>query len=149
MNAFSPYQIPPGSTLKLSEVDPDDKSQFNVSKKEGVKMLPKATERLVGLHRLLYAQGKHRVLVVVQTIDAGGKDGTIREVFAPLDPMHFHVASFKAPSSLETKPRLSLADSPKIAAPGRNCRFQSQSLRRHRCREGSRHLSENSLGETL
>ncbi len=101
MKQFSPYQIDPRAGFKLAEIDPEDKSQFNVSKKEGIKMLPTAAARLVDLHRLLYAQGKHRVLIVVQTIDAGGKDGTIREVFAPLDPMHFQVASFKAPSSLE------------------------------------------------
>ncbi|MEM1296708.1 MAG: PPK2 family polyphosphate kinase [Verrucomicrobiota bacterium] len=101
MIQFSPYQIKPGSTFRLSDVDPDDKTQFNVSKSEGKKLLPSLGARLVDLHRMLYAQGKHRVLIVVQTIDAGGKDGTIREVFSPLDPAHFHVASFKAPSSLE------------------------------------------------
>ncbi len=101
MKTFSPYQIDPNATFAIGNVDPDDKSQFDVSKKTGEKMLPKAAKRLVELHRLLYAQNKHRVLIVVQTIDAGGKDGTIREVFGPLDPMHFRVVSFKAPSTLE------------------------------------------------
>tara|TARA_R110002096_G_scaffold215310_14_gene403178 strand:- start:6764 stop:7579 length:816 start_codon:yes stop_codon:yes gene_type:complete len=101
MNLLSPYQIKPGTPFRFGDVDPDDKTQFNVSKSEGKKMLLSLGERLIDLHRMLYAQGKHRVLIVVQTIDAGGKDGTIREVFAPLDPIHFHVASFKAPSSLE------------------------------------------------
>ena len=101
MNLLSPYQVDPNTPFRLDDVDPDDKSQFPVSKKEGQKMLPKLTQRIVDLHRVLYAQGKHRVLIVFQTIDAGGKDGTVREVFGPLDPMNFRVVSFKAPSSLE------------------------------------------------
>ncbi len=98
---ISPYQIEPGAKFHMADIDPDDKSMFPVSKKEGLKLLPGLTDRLIDLHRLLYAQAEHRLLIVVQTIDAGGKDGTIREVFAPLDPMHFHVAAFKKPSALE------------------------------------------------
>lgn len=98
---ISPYQVEPGMKVRIADIDPEDKSMFPVSKKEGQKMLPPMTERLIELHRLLYAQGKHKLLIVIQTTDAGGKDGTIREVFAPLDPMHFHVAAFKKPSELE------------------------------------------------
>jgi len=98
---ISPYQVELGKKFRMEDIDPDDKSMFPVRKKEGQKMLPALAEHLITLHRLLYAQSKHKVLIVIQTTDAGGKDGTIREVFAPLDPMHFHVAAFKKPSELE------------------------------------------------
>ena len=58
-------------------------------------------ERLVALQQMLYAQSKHAVLVVLQAMDTGGKDGTIRRVFGPLNPQGVQVASFKAPTAEE------------------------------------------------
>ena len=55
-------------------------------------------ERLEALQELLYAEGKHRLLVVLQAMDAGGKDSTIRHVFQGVDPLGVKVASFGPPS---------------------------------------------------
>lgn len=101
MKPISPYLVDPDKPFKLSDVDPDDKSLFPVSKKKGKKLLPKLTGKLIELHRTLYREGKRKVLIVIQTMDAGGKDGTIRTVFQPLDPMHFHMVGFKAPNATE------------------------------------------------
>ena len=53
------------------------------------------------MQELLYAEHKHKVLVVLQAMDTGGKDGTIRHVFGPLNPQGCRVASFKVPSKVE------------------------------------------------
>ena len=50
---------------------------------------------------MLYAQAKYALLVVIQAMDAGGKDGAIDYIFSGVNPQGCHVASFKTPSSLE------------------------------------------------
>jgi PPK2 family polyphosphate:nucleotide phosphotransferase len=58
-------------------------------------------QELDELQNLLYAEGKHSVLVVLQGMDAGGKDGLIRKVFGNLNPQGVRVQSFKVPTELE------------------------------------------------
>jgi PPK2 family polyphosphate:nucleotide phosphotransferase len=64
-----------------------------------------ATEKLIvqldELQNLLYAQSKYAILVVIQGMDAAGKDGAIRHVFGKLNPQGVQVTSFKEPTSLE------------------------------------------------
>lgn len=71
------------------------------------KALEKATEqeveRISDLQRVLYADARHAVLIVLQGRDAGGKDGTIRKVFTAVNPQGCSVASFKAPTELELR----------------------------------------------
>ncbi len=57
--------------------------------------------QLQQLQKRLYAENKHRILVVVQAMDTGGKDGCIRDVFSRIDPQGIHVCSFKKPSEQE------------------------------------------------
>lgn len=101
MKSISPYLVDPDKPFKLADVDPDDRELFPLKKKEGKALLPELTYKLNELHRMLYREGKHKILIVIQTMDAGGKDGTVRNVFQPLDPMNFRMVSFKAPSTLE------------------------------------------------
>lgn len=63
--------------------------------------LDEMTEEMDDLQRALYAEGKRALLVVLQARDAGGKDGTIRKVFGPLNPQGVRVASFRAPNERE------------------------------------------------
>jgi PPK2 family polyphosphate:nucleotide phosphotransferase len=63
--------------------------------------LPPLLEKIDGLQRALYAEGKRAVLVVVQGRDAAGKDGLIRKVFGPLDSQGCQVTAFKRPSENE------------------------------------------------
>lgn len=58
-------------------------------------------EELDELQNLLFAEAKHAVLVVIQGMDASGKDGVIRNVFGKLNPQGVRAYSFKAPTSLE------------------------------------------------
>ncbi len=95
------YRIAPNQPVDLSHWDPDDKSLFPISKKEGKKLLKELNQELEALQELLYAEGKHKILIVLQAMDAGGKDGTIRHVFEGVNPQGVQVASFKVPSKKE------------------------------------------------
>lgn len=95
------YRVKPGDQVRLDQWDPNDKSLFPVGKGEGKKLLPGLNSQLEALQELLYAEGKNRLLVVLQAMDTGGKDGTIRHVFEGVNPQGVKVASFKAPSKLE------------------------------------------------
>ena len=68
---------------------------------EGKKLTRALNAHLEALQELLYAQGKHKVLVVIQATDTGGKDGTIRHVFDGVNPQGVKVASFKKPTDRE------------------------------------------------
>jgi len=95
------YRVKAGERVVLAERDPGDRSVFDGSKSEGRKAALALNRRLEELQELLYAEGRHKVLVVLQALDAGGKDGTIRHVFDGTNPQGVHVASFKKPTSRE------------------------------------------------
>ncbi len=95
------YRVKPGTRVKLKDWDPADKTAFPISKAEGVQKLLQLNETLETLQEKLYAEGKHKLLIVLQAMDAGGKDGTIRHVFEGVNPQGVQVASFKVPSKLE------------------------------------------------
>ncbi len=95
------YRVEPLQPVDLSAIDASDLSAFSGSKKEGREYLRELNERMEGLQELLYAEGKHKVLVVLQAMDTGGKDGTIRHVFEGVNPQGVKVASFKKPTPEE------------------------------------------------
>jgi len=100
-DAMERYHVEPGSKINLSQWDPNDKSAFGGSKREAREALRALNERLEALQELLYAEHKHKVLIVLQAMDTGGKDGTIRHVFEGVDPQGVKVASFKVPTPEE------------------------------------------------
>jgi PPK2 family polyphosphate:nucleotide phosphotransferase len=65
------------------------------------KQLPAEAKRLADSQDCLYSLGKNAVLIVMQALDAAGKDGTIRHVFSQVNPNGLHVAPFRQPSALE------------------------------------------------
>jgi PPK2 family polyphosphate:nucleotide phosphotransferase len=91
--------VEPGKPADLLQRPTD--SRFGRSKRDGEAELAELTERLAVLHNRLYAEHERAVLIVLQGLDASGKDGTIRRVFTGLNPQGCQVESFKAPSSLE------------------------------------------------
>ncbi len=95
------YRVKPGTRITLQNWDPNDKSAFPITKKEGRKKLLQLNKTLEVLQEKLYAEGKHKLLIVLQAMDAGGKDGTIRHVFEGVNPQGVQVAGFKVPSKLE------------------------------------------------
>ncbi len=95
------WRVEPRTRLRLVAVDaagqdgaPGDKA----ATKEASALL---RARLTDLQARLYAEGTRSLLLVLQAMDAGGKDGTIRSVFAGVNPQGVRVASFKAPTSQE------------------------------------------------
>lgn len=95
------YRVKPGSRVDLKKIDPEDKKGFDDSKKDANKHLAELSLKLEGLQELLYAERKHRLLVILQAMDTGGKDGTIRHVFQSVDPLGVRVTSFKVPTPEE------------------------------------------------
>jgi PPK2 family polyphosphate:nucleotide phosphotransferase len=82
-------------------VDADETDAFKGNKEEGLARLAELRQDLDTLQEKLYAEHKHRVLVVFQAMDTGGKDGTIRAVFEGVNPQGVRVASFKTPTPIE------------------------------------------------
>lgn len=96
------FLVNPGAKVDLDKWDPGDTGAFpGVSKEDGAVMLEAARVRLRELQARLIAQRKHKVLIIFQAMDAGGKDGTVRNVFQGLDPHGLSVVSFKAPTPAE------------------------------------------------
>lgn len=96
------YQVKPGDKLDLSKYDPSDISLFpDESKSTHEELFSSLTEELKELQKVLYAENKHRVLVVIQAMDTGGKDGCVKSVFATVDPQGVTVVPFKKPSERE------------------------------------------------
>jgi len=95
------YLVKPETKVKLSKWDPNDIGRFKGGKEKGIAKLKKLNGKLETLQELLFAEHKQKVLVVLQAIDTGGKDGTIRRVFEGVNPAGVRVASFKAPTPEE------------------------------------------------
>jgi len=98
---YKKYQIKPGEKIELQNFDPNDSSEFDGKKKTGQKALLEVVKEIKALQELLYAEGKNRLLVIIQAMDTAGKDGVIRKVFGGVNPQGVRVAPFKVPSSLE------------------------------------------------
>jgi PPK2 family polyphosphate:nucleotide phosphotransferase len=95
------YRITDGSGFRLRDHDPRDTSGFDGGKSDGRAELARLTTRLEELQEVFFADGRYKVLVVLQGMDTSGKGGTIKKVFEGLNPAGVRVASFKAPTSVE------------------------------------------------
>ncbi|MDE3169056.1 MAG: polyphosphate kinase 2 family protein [Acidobacteriota bacterium] len=90
----------PGGKVHLDKWDPKDTLGWQKNHKMKAS-LAKAIEKLDQLQYLLYAEHKHALLIVLQGLDAAGKDGTIRHVMSGVNPQGCRVTSFKQPNSEE------------------------------------------------
>lgn len=97
--AQQPFAPKPGSPVKLHNFDPEYHGDLN--KKDARETEARLEARLAELQEMLYAQGKYSLLIVLQAMDAGGKDGTIKHVFDSVNPQGVRVTSFKAPTAEE------------------------------------------------
>ncbi|MBM3973702.1 MAG: hypothetical protein FJ301_06330 [Planctomycetes bacterium] len=84
--------VRPGKELQLADRDPRGTPSFDGDKEAGRARLRQLNAQLEKLQEALYAQGKRRLLVVLQALAAGGKDGTIRSVFDGVNPQGVKVA---------------------------------------------------------
>jgi len=95
------YRVQPGEPIVLAEVDPNDTEHYK--KKKNVETeLDIQRQRLQNLQERLYAENKRSVLIVLQAMDTGGKDGTIKHVFSGINPQGCQIWSFKQPSVEES-----------------------------------------------
>lgn len=96
------YRVEPGHRLVLADVNPDE-SEGYTRKKELAEELDHQIDRISDLQARLYAERRQSLLIVLQALDTGGKDGTIRGVFQGVNPQGCRVRSFKAPSADEAE----------------------------------------------
>jgi PPK2 family polyphosphate:nucleotide phosphotransferase len=94
------YRIKPGKRVNLNDYDARETGDY-MSKEEAVDRTEHLRQKLDGLQERLYAEGSRAVLIVLQGIDAAGKDGTIRHVMSGVNPQGCIVTSFKIPTPLE------------------------------------------------
>ncbi len=100
--ALERYEVKPGTQLDLGDIDSHEKTLFDGDGKSDVEpQLAELQQQLQTLQKKLYADHKQRILVIVQAMDTGGKDGCIRDVFSNIDPQGIHAVSFKKPSAEE------------------------------------------------
>ena len=94
------FRVKPGEKLRLNKLDPAYKSKHE-SEAEAKEEAEHFLKKLARQQALLYAEHKHSILIVLQAMDAGGKDGTIKHVFSGVNPQGVGVASFKQPTAVE------------------------------------------------
>ncbi len=97
---MSIIKVKAGQKIDLREIDSQATGQFT-SKKAANKILAQNVERMAELQNVLYAENKHALLIVLQAMDAGGKDGTIRKIMSGVNPQGVRVTSFKKPTETE------------------------------------------------
>jgi len=102
MSKQSPYLIEPSSKVNLSKLPTADTGNFS-SEGFAAPVLEKYRAQLSKLQEILYAGQQQAVLIVLQAMDAGGKDGTISHIFSGVNPQGCVVSSFKVPTPLESR----------------------------------------------
>lgn len=97
---MSIVKVKPGQKVRLKDIDANDTGDLK-SKDEARKQLAQNIKEIAELQNVLYAQNKHALLIVLQAMDAGGKDGTIRSIMSGINPQGVRVTSFKKPTEEE------------------------------------------------
>jgi PPK2 family polyphosphate:nucleotide phosphotransferase len=99
---IKPYVVTSGKHFRLKDFDPDDTHHLDsADKPEAKKWLEQGVALLADLQNVLYAQGTWGLLIIVQAMDAAGKDSTIKHVMSGVNPQGVDVHSFKSPSAEE------------------------------------------------
>jgi PPK2 family polyphosphate:nucleotide phosphotransferase len=94
------YRVQPGEKISLADIPPDTYEPYQ-KKKHIDEELEYQRQRLANLQERLYAENQRSLLIVLQSMDTGGKDGTIKHVFHGINPQGCQVWSFKQPSQEE------------------------------------------------
>jgi PPK2 family polyphosphate:nucleotide phosphotransferase len=95
------FRIADGRKFRLADIDPSDTCGIDIAKSEAKALLAKGAKHLSDLQERLYAENQWAILVVLQGLDAAGKDSVIKHVLSEVNPQGCDVHSFKAPSQLE------------------------------------------------
>jgi PPK2 family polyphosphate:nucleotide phosphotransferase len=100
--AIKKYRVKPGEKVDFRMIDAGDCSLFTSGgKAESQGVFDELRDELQSLQKVLYAQHKQRILIVLQAMDTGGKDGCVKHVLSRVDPQGVHVKAFKKPSDEE------------------------------------------------
>lgn len=94
-------RVKPGKKVSLKKDFYTDNKQKFITKKEGEELLKEGVVNLAKMQDKLYAHNEYSVLIVLQAMDAAGKDGAIKHVMSGLNPQGVKVSSFKSPNSHE------------------------------------------------
>src|SRR5690348_312744 len=97
---YSRYRVESGKNIKLADINPDETEHYR-NKQDIMDRLKRQRERIRDLQARLYAEHQQSLLIVLQAMDTGGKDGTIRHVFEGVNPQGCQVWPFKVPTSEE------------------------------------------------
>jgi len=98
------YRIEPDRRVDLSLINTSERIAFGgIQKALSVPLLQEMNRELSELQRLLWADGRHALLIVLQAMDTGGKDGTIRKVFSGVNPQGVDVTGFGVPGPHEAE----------------------------------------------
>ncbi len=100
MNYSKKFIVKPESIVELKDFDPNYKGKHK-KKKSAKHKIGKLQQKMDELQYKLYAEHKHSLLIVLQALDAGGKDGVVRHVIASMNPQGCRVVGFKQPSPEE------------------------------------------------
>lgn len=94
------HRVKPGQRIRIDDL-PTRADDFHDDRKSAEKEFKKLRQELIELQARLYSEQKQKLLIVLQAMDAGGKDGTIRKVTQGVNPQGVRISSFKKPSSEE------------------------------------------------
>ena len=100
MSYANEFRIKPGSKVNLVKIDPSYHADY-ANQEDTLAELNQYSQRLSDLQDVMYAENKHALLIVLQAMDGGGKDGTISHVMSALNPQGCSVVGFKVPTAEE------------------------------------------------
>ena len=123
------YRVSPGRKFRLAGSDPADTGRLDISKKQANALLAAGVVKLADLQTRLYAQDCWPLLVVLQAMDAAGKDSTIKHVMSGINPQGCQVVAFKVRSlrlDLGLTPDLGASWPQRRRVPVRSPRHQAQ-----------------------
>jgi PPK2 family polyphosphate:nucleotide phosphotransferase len=111
MNAIENLRVPAGKKIDLTDYDPcwipewavakEKKDGKKIVKEEGLCVLEKNRQKLAVMQELFWATGTYSMLIILQGMDAAGKDGVIRHVMSGVNPQGCQVTGFKTPTEEE------------------------------------------------
>jgi PPK2 family polyphosphate:nucleotide phosphotransferase len=101
LGALERYRVPADWKGNLADIDPRDREAIPFPRQEAEADTAADIAEIDRMQEILYAQGRHALLVVVQGPDTSGKDGTVRHVFGPVNPVGAVATSFKKPTQHE------------------------------------------------
>ncbi len=97
---MKPYRVKPNAAFSLGTYSTNGDVDLGTKEAAPARLL-QLREDIQSLQRMLYAEQKQRLLVILQAMDTGGKDGTVRQVFSGIDPHGMRVVPFKSPTQIE------------------------------------------------